>query len=123
MRSTTISCAIGSRLISESRNTTGTHSSGSHWHSRSRFSMSSRRSETNVRVRRSRLTLALIIAVCAAPLIASYLAYYVWRPDGHVNYGELLEPRPVHDVELRRLDGRAFHLSELKGNWVLLTVD
>ena len=71
---------------------------------------------------RSRLTLWLIFAVCAAPLIASYGAYYFLRPQAHVNYGELLEPRPLPDAALALVDGRPFRLSELKGEWVLLTV-
>lgn len=71
---------------------------------------------------RSRLTLWLIFAVCAAPLIASYVAYYFLRPAAHVNYGELLEPRPLPDAALALVDGRPFRLSELKGQWVLVTV-
>jgi hypothetical protein len=71
---------------------------------------------------RSRLTLWLIFAVCAAPLIASYAAYYFLRPAAHVNYGELLEPRPLPAAALALADGRPFRLTELKGEWVLVTV-
>ena len=63
--------------------------------------------------RRSRLTLWLIVAACAAPMIASYVAYYVWRPSGHVNYGELIAPRP--------LAGPPF--DALRGKWVLVSFD
>ena len=70
---------------------------------------------------RSRLTLWLIFAVCAAPLIASYAAYYFLRPVAHVNYGELLEPLPLPDAALALFDGRPFRLSELKGEWVMVT--
>ena len=69
---------------------------------------------------RSRRTLWLILAVCAAPMIASYAAFLFWRPASHVNYGELLEPRPLPDVELALADGRPFRMSALKGEWVLL---
>ena len=71
---------------------------------------------------RSRLTLWLLVAVCAAPILASYIAYYVWQPSGQVNYGELLEPRPMPDSQLRTLDGATFRFSELKGAWILVVL-
>ena len=37
-----------------------------------------------------------VLLVCAAPVIASYLAYYVLRVDSRTNYSELIvPPRPV----------------------------
>lgn len=77
--------------------------------------------DANVKPGRSRLTLWLILAVCAAPLIGSYVAYYFWHPAGHVNYGELIEPRPLPDIALTRGDGAPFRLAQLKGYWVLVT--
>ena len=62
-----------------------------------------------------------MLAVCAAPVVAAYLAYYVWQPTSHVNYGELIEPRVMPDVALQRLDGRTLRFSGLKGEWLLLT--
>ncbi|MGZ8155292.1 MAG: SCO family protein [Burkholderiales bacterium] len=85
--------------------------------------MQSHNSDAAAPKRRSTLTLWLILAVCAAPIVASYLAFYVWQPASHVNYGELLEPRAVPDGALRRLDGLAFRFSELRGSWVLLVTD
>ena len=85
--------------------------------------MSSLNSNADGRARRSRRTLWLLVAVCAAPILASYIAYYFWRPSGQVNYGTLLEPRPLPDAGLERPDGRAFRFSDLKGEWILLTVD
>lgn len=38
-------------------------------------------------------TFWLIVAVCIAPVVASYLLYYGVRPEGRVNYGDLLEPQ------------------------------
>ena len=35
----------------------------------------------------------LVLLVCAAPVIASYFTYYVVRPEGRRNYGELIEPQ------------------------------
>ena len=72
---------------------------------------------------RNRRVLWLVLALCAAPAIASYLAYYFWRPSAHVNYGELLEPRTLPDAELVTLQGKPFRLSDLKGVWVLLTAE
>ena len=71
--------------------------------------------------RRNRRTLWLLLAVCAAPIVASYTAYYFWPPSSHVNYGTLLEPHPLPDTGLVALDGKAFRFADLKGEWVLLT--
>jgi hypothetical protein len=85
--------------------------------------MSSPSSEAGVRRPRKPYALWLILAICAAPLVASYLAYYVWQPSGHVNYGELIAPRPLPDAALERTQGGAFRFAALKTNWVLLSVD
>ena len=73
--------------------------------------------------KRGRLTLWLILAVCAAPLVASYAVYFRGGTAAHVNYGDLIEPRPLADATLATLDGQALPLAQLKGQWVLLTVD
>ena len=78
----------------------------------------------NVPRRRSaRRTLTLLALVCAAPVVASYVAYYWLRPEGRTNYGELLQARPAPDVAGIRADGVPFHLSELQGRWILLIVN
>jgi hypothetical protein len=82
--------------------------------------MHSRDTEAAARPRRSRRTLWLILAVCAAPIVASYAAYYFWQPARHVNYGELIEPRPLPEAHLTLLDGRPLRLSQLNGEWVML---
>ena len=82
--------------------------------------MDIRVTDTGANARRSNRTLWLILAVCAAPVIASYLAYYFWQPSGHVNYGELIAPHTLPDVPLATPDGRAFKVSEFKGQWVLV---
>jgi cytochrome oxidase Cu insertion factor (SCO1/SenC/PrrC family) len=73
--------------------------------------------------RRSRASLWLIIALTAAPVAASYLLYYFWPPARTVNYGELIEPRPLPDIALALADGAPFRLSQLKGKWLLVSVD
>jgi cytochrome oxidase Cu insertion factor (SCO1/SenC/PrrC family) len=65
----------------------------------------------------------LIGVLCAAPVIASYVAYYFAPPAGHTNFGELLETRPLPETPLQLADGTAFSLGRLKGKWVLLMVD
>lgn len=72
--------------------------------------------------RRNAAALWLIIALCAAPMVAAYVAYYVWQPSGHVNYGELVTPRPLPDAPLVTSDGRTMKVSDLKRKWVLLLV-
>jgi len=49
--------------------------------------------------------------------------YQWWQPESRGNYGELIEPRPLSDPELRLLDGRPFRLSQLRGKWVMLQLD
>jgi hypothetical protein len=66
--------------------------------------------------------LALML-VCAAPVIASYLTYYVIRPDARKNYGELILPaRALPEVKAQLLDGSAVPLPALQGQWLLLSV-
>jgi len=60
-----------------------------------------------------RVKLALVLAVCAAPLVLGWLAYeHRWFSGQAGNYGELIAPRPV-----------AGPLAPLKGKWVLVTLD
>jgi hypothetical protein len=72
---------------------------------------------------RSSGVLWLIVALAAAPVAASYLLYYFWPPSRTVNYGELIMPRPLPDIPLALSDGSPFRLSQLKGKWVLVSLD
>jgi hypothetical protein len=64
------------------------------------------------RTARGRLKMLLVLLVCAAPVIASYITYYVIRPEARRNYGELIEPqRPLPAP-----------LAHLKGQWLLVSV-
>jgi hypothetical protein len=69
--------------------------------------------------------LFLVIAICAAPMIASYLAYYVFKPQGRTNYGTLIDPRqyPMPTLGTTTLDGKPFSLEQLKGKWIMLQVN
>jgi hypothetical protein len=71
-----------------------------------------------------RRKLMLLLAVFAAPVVASYLFYFAFPPAGRVNYGDLIDPqRPVPTLELATLGGERFPVDSLKGQWVLLHVD
>jgi cytochrome oxidase Cu insertion factor (SCO1/SenC/PrrC family) len=74
-------------------------------------------------VQNNRINLWLIGVLCAAPVIASYLAFYLVRPQAHTNYGELMQTRPLPEARLQLVDGTPFELSRLKGKWILLMVD
>jgi hypothetical protein len=66
--------------------------------------------------------LALML-VCAAPVIASYFMYYVVRPEGRKNYGDLIQPaRALPEVKAQLLDGTAVPLPALQGQWLLVSV-
>lgn len=73
---------------------------------------------------RGRWKLLLVLLVCAAPLIASYLTYYIIKPTGRNNYGDLIDPRgyPIPALSSTTLDGRAEGLDAYKGKWILLKV-
>lgn len=72
-----------------------------------------------------RWKLFAVIAVCASPLIASYLSYYVIKPEGRTNYGEILDPRayPIPTLDTTTLEGKPVSLDAYKGKWIMLLVD
>ncbi|MES2980120.1 MAG: hypothetical protein V4731_16990 [Pseudomonadota bacterium] len=73
--------------------------------------------------RAGRWKMLLILLVCAAPVIASYFTYYVVRPEGRRNFGELIEPqRPLPPSAAVTLDGQSRPLASLKGQWLLVSV-
>jgi len=64
-----------------------------------------------------------VLLVCAAPVIASYFTYYVIRPEGRRNYGELVDPqRPLPALPAAAPDGSRVELASLKGQWLLVSV-
>lgn len=70
-----------------------------------------------------RLKMLLVVLVCATPVIASYFTYYVVRPESRRNYGELITPpKDMPQIMVRDLQGRAVPLTELKGQWLLVSV-
>lgn len=76
-----------------------------------------------VRTRAGRWKMLAVLLVCAAPVVASYFTYYVVRPEGRRNFGELIVPqRPLPSMSGTTLDGRKVPLPSLRGQWLLVTV-
>lgn len=81
--------------------------------------------------KRSMWPLYAIVLMSLAPVLAAVLAYFLpesgFRPEGHNNYGRILDPqRPMPDAQalpLTTLEGRPFQLDSLLGQWVLVSAD
>jgi cytochrome oxidase Cu insertion factor (SCO1/SenC/PrrC family) len=74
---------------------------------------------------RGRWMLVLLALVCAAPVIASYLMYYVFKPaGGTTSYGTLIDPqRPIpSQIVVTDEKGQSMPLKSLEGKWLMLTV-
>lgn len=70
-----------------------------------------------------RLRMLLVMLICAAPVVASYMTYYVIRPQATKQFGELIQPvKPMPDLLASSLTGQTVKLSELKGQWLLISV-
>lgn len=75
------------------------------------------------RARSGRWKMIGILLACAAPVIASYFTYYVVRPEGRRNFGELIDPqRTLPATTARTLAGESVPLASLKGQWLLVSV-
>jgi hypothetical protein len=73
---------------------------------------------------RGRWKMLAVLAVCAAPVLASYFTYYVIKPTARNNYGTLIDPRsyPIPQLSSTTFDGRAEGLDKYKGKWIMLKV-
>lgn len=75
-------------------------------------------------IARARLKLVAIIALFAAPIAASFLAFHFFRPEATSNYGEFVRPpQPVTTARFRRVGGGEFGFAQLRGKWVLVAAD
>lgn len=74
--------------------------------------------------RRGRIRLLLVLAICAAPMLLSYLMYYVIKPTGRTNYGVILDPRdyPMPALQATQLDSTPASLEDFRGKWIMLQV-
>ena len=90
-------------------------------HSLPQLDQASARSAASTRAGRWKM-LALLL-VCTAPVIASYFTYYVVRPEGRRNYGELVNPqRPLPAFTGIDAQGQPKPLEQLKDQWLLISV-
>lgn len=82
--------------------------------------------EAEARTRSGRIKMILVLLICASPVIASYLSYYVFRPAMRSNYGELIEPmRPIPKaaaLPLTSLQGQPVDPTSLHDQWLLVVV-
>jgi hypothetical protein len=71
-----------------------------------------------------RAKLLLILLACAAPVVASYLVYFVLPPSGQgVAYSAIIQPSvSMPDLVAKDPDGRDTALGSLKGQWLLVVV-
>jgi len=75
------------------------------------------------RTRNGRVKMLLVLLICAAPVVASYLTYFVIRPQGRTNYGTLILPtRSLPALVLATPEGKAVAAASLKGQWLLVVV-
>lgn len=71
--------------------------------------------------RSAKRTLIALAVVCTLPVIASYLAFYVWKPQDRVNYGELITPTLLPDVSLPVPEGMPpVSRATVEGTWTLV---
>lgn len=70
-------------------------------------------SRINAQTRRGRIQMLFLLLACASPVIASYFAYYVYKPEGaKTNFGTLV--MPAQDLN------PAWFEIPFKGKWTLL---
>ncbi len=71
-----------------------------------------------------RLKMLLVMLACAAPVVASYLSYFVIRPEGRTNYAAFLEPTRDWPANLPLTDnnGVAVAPASLRGQWLLVVM-
>ncbi len=81
--------------------------------------------KVNKKTSAGRWKLFAVLAVCAAPMIFSYLSYYVIKPGGRTNYGTILDPRlyPIPALNGVMLGGEKKELDAFKGKWIMLQAD
>jgi len=80
--------------------------------------------ELERRTRRGRRQMLLVLAICAAPVVAAYVAYFGWHPQARTNYAEFVTPprELPSDLPLADLQGRIVRPADLKGQWLLVVV-
>jgi hypothetical protein len=74
--------------------------------------------------RDGRLKLFVLLFVCAAPIIASYVTFYIIKPSGRTNYGAFIDQRThlMPKLSSTTLDGRPETLENYAGKWIMVKV-
>lgn len=74
--------------------------------------------------RNSRWQLILLLVLFGAPVVASYVMYYMnWLPEGRSNRGELIDPvKAMPGFVAPTWNGDQFRLSSLEDKWVMLSI-
>lgn len=77
----------------------------------------------NLRKKNQR-TLILMVLAFIVPVVAAYLVFINMDGSGKTNnYGDLIVPaRPLVSFKLQTIEGKAFGLKQLKGNWHLIYI-
>ncbi len=79
---------------------------------------------SNEIARKNRIKFLLLALVMLSPVIASYFFYVLEiRPEGTVNYGELLEVKPLKGQALNIENNTIFRARNTHGKWSLITID
>jgi hypothetical protein len=79
--------------------------------------------DSALRTKHGRWKMLAVLLLCASPVIASYITYYIIRPDGRRNFGELIDPqKPVPNLSATNLEGQSVNLQTLTGQWLLVSV-
>jgi len=71
-----------------------------------------------------RLKMLGVLAVCAAPVLASYFTYFVIKPQGGNSYSELITPprELPQRLPMTTLAGEPVAPASLRGQWLLIVV-
>jgi hypothetical protein len=70
-----------------------------------------------------RWKMLLVLLVCAAPVVASYVTYYLVRPQARQNFGTLIDPQAsLPEMQAVEMAGKPTSLRALKGQWLLISV-
>ncbi len=60
---------------------------------------------------------------CSLPVLLAIFVFFVLKPKGEANFGQLIHPaRPVPATSLMNAQGQLVALSQLKGQWLLVSV-
>jgi hypothetical protein len=79
--------------------------------------------ESVARKKNGRWKMLMVLLLCASPVIASYVTYYIIRPEGRRNFGELINPQKiVPNLNATDLKGQSVNLQTLTGQWLLVSV-